>query len=105
MNYQVEFTLEATDSLEKLTAAIQERMLRKIRWLAENLDNLTPQALSADLSGLFKLKVGNYRIIIPSIPLGSALRFTKLDIAEIFITNYLRRREKTGKKAVVQDRK
>lgn len=63
MSYHVEFALEATDGLEKLTSAIQKRILSKIRWLSENLDNLTLQALSADLSGLFKLRVGDYRII------------------------------------------
>ncbi len=63
MSYDVEFTSEATDSLEKLTSAIQECILSKIRWLSEDLDNLTPQSLSADLSGLFKLRVGDYRII------------------------------------------
>lgn len=63
MTYNVEFTLEAIDSLERLTSAIQERILSKIRWLSENLDNLTPQSLSADLSGLFKLRVGDYRIV------------------------------------------
>lgn len=63
MSYQVEFTSEAVHDLEKLTSAIQERILTKIRWLSENLNDLTPQALSADLSGLFKLRVGDYRII------------------------------------------
>lgn len=63
MAYYVEFTLEAINDLEKLTSAIQERILSKIRWLAENFDILTPQSLSADLSGLFKLRVGDYRII------------------------------------------
>ena len=63
MTYNVEFTLEAINSLERLTSAIQERILSKIRWLSENLDNLTPQSLSADLSGLFKLRVGDYRIV------------------------------------------
>jgi mRNA interferase RelE/StbE len=63
MTYNVEFTLEAIDGLERLTSAIQERILSKIRWLAENLDNLTPQSLSADLSGLFKVRVGDYRIV------------------------------------------
>jgi mRNA interferase RelE/StbE len=63
MTYYVEFTLEAIDDLEKLTSAIQERILSKIRWLSENLENLTPQALSADLSGFFKLRVGDYRIV------------------------------------------
>jgi mRNA interferase RelE/StbE len=63
MTYYVEFTSEATDGLEQLTSTIQQRILSKIRWLSENLDDLTPQALSADLSGLFKLRVGDYRII------------------------------------------
>jgi len=63
MSYQVEFKAEAIAGLEVLTSTIQERLLRKIRWLCENFDDLTPQALSADLSGLFKLRVGSYRVI------------------------------------------
>ncbi len=54
MTYYVEFTSEVTDDLEQLTSTVQQRILSKIRWLSENLDNLTPQTLSADLSGLFK---------------------------------------------------
>jgi mRNA interferase RelE/StbE len=63
MSYQVELTPEAIAGLQALTSTIRERLLRKIRWLSENFDNLSPQALSADLSGLFKLRVGDYRII------------------------------------------
>jgi mRNA interferase RelE/StbE len=63
MSYKVEFTPTGIESLEELTSTIQERILRKVRWLSENFDNLIPQALSADLSGLFKLRVGDYRII------------------------------------------
>lgn len=63
MSYQVEFKAEAIADLEVLTSTIQERLLRKIRWLSENFDDLTPQALNADLIGLFKLRVGNYRVI------------------------------------------
>jgi mRNA interferase RelE/StbE len=63
MTYRIEFTLEAMKGLEQLTPTIQQRIVSKIRWLSENLDNLAPQALSADLSGLFKLRVGDYRII------------------------------------------
>jgi mRNA interferase RelE/StbE len=63
MSYNVGFAPAGLDSLEELTSTIQERILRKIRWLSENFDDLTPQALSADLSGLFKLRVGDYRVI------------------------------------------
>ncbi len=37
MTYSVEFTLDATGELEALTPAIQERILRKFRWLLDNL--------------------------------------------------------------------
>ncbi|WP_341525143.1 type II toxin-antitoxin system RelE/ParE family toxin [Nostoc sp. UHCC 0302] len=63
MSYCVEFTKGATNDLEALTLTIQERIIRKVHWLSQNFDNVSPQALSADLSGLFKLRVGDYRII------------------------------------------
>jgi mRNA interferase RelE/StbE len=63
MGYSVEFTPEATADLRGLTSTIQERIFRKIRWLSENFKDVNPQALSADLSGLFKLRVGDYRVI------------------------------------------
>lgn len=63
MSYDIEFKSEATIGFEALASTIQDRILRKIRWLSENFENLTPQALSADLSGLFKLKIRDYRVI------------------------------------------
>jgi len=63
MSYSVEFKPDATIELEALTSMIQERILRKVNWLSENLENITPQTLSADLSGLFKLRIGDYRAI------------------------------------------
>jgi mRNA interferase RelE/StbE len=41
MGYNVEFTPTAIDDLERLSPTIQERILRKIRWLSENFDNVT----------------------------------------------------------------
>jgi mRNA interferase RelE/StbE len=63
MGYSVEFTSEATADLRSLSSTIQERIFRKIRWLSENFKEVNLQALSADLSGLFKLRVGDYRVI------------------------------------------
>ena len=63
MSYGVEFKPEATIELQALTSMIQERILRKVYWLSENFENVIPQALSADLSGLFKLRIGDYRVI------------------------------------------
>ncbi len=63
MHYNAEFTAAGLDELASLDSTIQDRVFKKIRWLAEHLDDITPQALSADLSGLFKLRVGDYRVI------------------------------------------
>lgn len=37
--------------------------MNKINWLAKNFDEISPQPLTADLSGFFKLRVGDYRVI------------------------------------------
>ncbi len=63
MSYFVEYEPEALADLEKLTQAVRERIINKINWLTENFDQITPQALTADLSGFFKLRVGDYRVI------------------------------------------
>ena len=60
MSYLVEYEPEAFADLESLTPAVRERVINKINWLAENFDQITPQSLTADLSGLFKLRVGYY---------------------------------------------
>ncbi|WP_310484507.1 type II toxin-antitoxin system RelE/ParE family toxin [Chamaesiphon sp. VAR_48_metabat_403] len=63
MSYSVEFTSLGIASLEDLNQSIQQRVVRKIRWLSENFNDVNPQSLTADLSGLFKLRVGDYRVI------------------------------------------
>jgi len=63
MSYSVEYEPEAFADLERLTQAARERVINKITWLGENFDQIAPQALTADLSGFFKLRVGDYRVI------------------------------------------
>jgi mRNA interferase RelE/StbE len=63
MAYRVEFTESAVADLEALTPTLQQRILRKVRWLCTNFDAIAPKALSANLSGLFKLRIGDYRVI------------------------------------------
>jgi mRNA interferase RelE/StbE len=63
MSYLIEYEPEAIDDLEKLTQTVRERVVKKINWLAENFDQINPQSLTADLAGLFKLRVGDYRVI------------------------------------------
>jgi mRNA interferase RelE/StbE len=63
MSYLIEYEPEAIADLEKLTQTVRERVVKKINWLAENFDQINPQSLTADLAGLFKLRVGDYRVI------------------------------------------
>ncbi|NWF62441.1 MAG: type II toxin-antitoxin system RelE/ParE family toxin [Fischerella sp.] len=63
MTYSVEYEPEALASLEKLTQVVRERVVSKINWLAENFDQITPQPLTSELAGFYKLRVGDYRVI------------------------------------------
>jgi mRNA interferase RelE/StbE len=63
MSYGVEFRPEAVDSLRCLDKAIAQRILRRLKWFAQNFETVTPEALTAELKGLFKLRVGSYRVI------------------------------------------
>jgi len=57
--YQVEFRPRAAQDFENLDAAVAGRVLKKLRWLAENFDSLKPEPLTGPFTGLFKLRVGN----------------------------------------------
>ena len=59
----VVFTSQAEQNLAKLDKQIAQRILKKIRWLAENLGTLTPEPLTGQFEGVFKLRVGDYRVL------------------------------------------
>ena len=61
--YQVEFLPASIDDLSTLDRTVAQRMIRKLRWLAENFDAVKPESLSALLAGLLKLRLGDYRIL------------------------------------------
>ena len=61
--YQVEFVPEAESDLAHLSKPIAQRVLKRLRWLAENLDAITPELLSGQWQGVFKLRVGDYRVL------------------------------------------
>jgi len=61
--YQVEFRPRAAQDFENLDAAAASRLLKKLRWLADNFDSIKPEPLAGPFSGLFKLRVGDYRLI------------------------------------------
>ncbi len=61
--YRIRILDAATRDLARLDRPIGHRVAERIHWLAENLDNIRPEPLTADLAGLYKLRVGDYRVV------------------------------------------
>jgi mRNA interferase RelE/StbE len=61
--YQTRILKTASVELSRLDQLHARRIAAKIRWLAENFDNLSPESLKGDLAGFFKLRVGDYRVV------------------------------------------
>ena len=61
--YNVVFTPNAEADLGRLNARDAQQVLKKLRWLAENFDAISPEALTGHWQGVFKLRVGDYRVL------------------------------------------
>lgn len=61
--YSVQLTKQAKADLTRLDRSMAERVLKRIRWLAENFDTITPLPLTGKWQEYFKLRAGDYRII------------------------------------------
>ena len=61
--YQVDFTSNAEADLARLDVPVAQRVLKRLRWLAENFEAITPEALTGQWQGVFKLRVGDYRVL------------------------------------------
>ncbi len=53
----------ASQDLERLDKPTGRRIAHRIHWLAVNLEAIRLEALTGDLAGLYKLRVGDYRVI------------------------------------------
>ncbi len=63
MSYPIRYEPEAWEDLISLPRQIQSRIIKKIDWLANNFDDITPLELTGNLAGFYKLRVGDYRSI------------------------------------------
>jgi len=61
--YRVRILKAASQELERLDKPIGRRIVQRMNWLAANLDAIRLEALTGDLAGLYKLRVGDYRVI------------------------------------------
>ena len=60
---KVEWTEDAIEDLQSLDKPIAKRVLNKISWFSHHFNSVTPEPLSADLAGTFKLRIGDWRVI------------------------------------------
>ena len=60
---KVEWTDKAVRDLEKLDKPVAARIIKKITWFISNSDKVTPEHLSGDFKGMFKLRIGDWRVI------------------------------------------
>ena len=61
--FQVRIQDSAERELAHLDKQIARRIAERIRWLAANMSSIKPEALSGELSGFCKLRVGDYRVV------------------------------------------
>ena len=61
--YQIRIQDSAARELAQLDKQVVRRVVTRIRWLAANVETIKPDALSGDLAGLYKLRVGDYRVV------------------------------------------
>jgi mRNA interferase RelE/StbE len=61
--YQIRILDAAAQELARLDRVVARRIVNRIRWLADNLDDIKPEALTGDLFGLYKLRIGDYRVL------------------------------------------
>ncbi|OGZ18380.1 MAG: hypothetical protein A2V72_02095 [Candidatus Nealsonbacteria bacterium RBG_13_37_56] len=63
MDWDVNFTYEGKEDLEKLSGEVRERVFNKIVWLKNNFGQIVSLPLSNEWRGFFKLRVGDWRVI------------------------------------------
>ena len=61
--YRIRILQTAARELERLDKPIARRIVERINWLAANLDDIRPEPYKGDLVGLYKLRIGDYRVV------------------------------------------
>jgi mRNA interferase RelE/StbE len=54
---------QAIGELRRLNKKTAQRILHKLKWLSQNLGELTPEKLAGELRGFYKLRIGTYRVV------------------------------------------
>ena len=77
--WRVEFTPTGERDLIKLDKQVRQQAVDRIEWLAENIETLTPIPLHAEFRGLFKLRVGDWRVAYTFDPSKKNIKIRMID--------------------------
>mgnify|MGYP001766387651 CR=1 FL=1 len=83
---RLKFTPTAENDLSRLDKPIAKLVYKRLVWLAENLDLITPVHLKGELREYSKFRVGDYRIL-----------FTFDDSRQDLIVHFVRHRREVYK--------
>ena len=61
--YAIRILETASRDLSRLDKLVGQRIVERINWMACNLDEIKLEALTGDLAGFYKLRIGDYRVI------------------------------------------
>ncbi|HRQ39863.1 MAG TPA: type II toxin-antitoxin system RelE/ParE family toxin [Chloroflexota bacterium] len=61
--FEIRLLDTAVQDLAKLDQAVARRIIGRLRWLGENIHQVRREPLAGNLAGLFKFRVGDYRVI------------------------------------------
>ncbi|MBM3131770.1 MAG: type II toxin-antitoxin system RelE/ParE family toxin [Chloroflexi bacterium] len=60
---KVEWTEEAVQDVEKLDGRVAQRIVREVGWFGANFEKFIPEPLGGNYKGMYKLRIGDWRVI------------------------------------------
>lgn len=61
--YSLDFSAQGKAHLVALDKPTAQRVLDKLKWLVGNIDDINHLALKGNLAGLYKLRIGDWRVL------------------------------------------
>ncbi len=61
--YEITFLPDARRDLTRLDAPIRQRISKRLDWVAEHFEEISPARLKGDLSAFYKIVIGDYRAL------------------------------------------
>ena len=59
----VEISEAAKRDIRRLDKPVARRVIMRLSWFADNIDDLIPMPMKGKWSGFFKLRIGDYRVL------------------------------------------